>query len=139
MGKKAVQPELIQYVFDASSLINIERSRSMGVLRSVKGAILIPEEVAGEVNVPGSPLRRFIVAYPDVVTPFVSVGERHEYLGFCSQLRVIHKGEASAMAIALSRNKILVIDEKETRATGKAREHGINVLSSQEFVRRHSG
>ena len=137
MGKKPLQRELFQYVFDASSLINIERTRRMRVLRSVKGAILIPERVGREVNVPGSALRRFILAYPDVVTPFVSVGERHEYLRFCSQLRVIHEGEASAMAIALSRKKCLVIDEGETKATGKAREHGIEVLSSQEFVKQH--
>jgi predicted nucleic acid-binding protein len=136
MGKKPLQLEFFQYVFDASSLINIERSRRMRVLRSVKGAILIPERVGREVNVLGSALRRFIRACPGVVTPFASLEEEHEYLRFCRQ-RVIDEGEASAMAIALSRKKTLVIDERETKATGKAREHGIEVLSSQEFVKQH--
>lgn len=136
MGKKPVQPELLQYVFDASSLINIERNRKMSLMRNARGAVLIPEKVAGEVNQPGTPLSRFILAYPEVVTPFLSAHEEHEYLRVRRQPG-IHDGEASAIAVALSRKKSLVIDEKETRATGKAREHGIEALTSQEFVKRH--
>ena len=134
MGKKSVQPELFQYVFDASSLINIERSGQMALLRSLKGALLIPEKVAQEVGQPNTPLQRFTATYPDVIVQFQNAGEEHDYLRFCSQ-RVIDEGEASAMAIALNRNKQLVIDERETKATGKAREHGIEILSSQDFIK----
>jgi len=134
MGRKSVQPELFQYVFDASSLINIERSRKMALLRSLKGAVLIPQKVAEEVSQPNTPLQRFITAYPGVIAQFQTAREERDYLRFCSQ-RVIDEGEASAMAIAMNRNKELVIDERETKATGKAREHGIKVLSSQDFIK----
>ena len=134
MARKPVQPEFWQYVFDASSLINIERSKKMGRLRGLKGAVLIPEKVAEEVSQPNSALARFICSYPAVVTGFNTRQEEDGYLHFCSQ-RVIDQGEASAMAIALNRNIPLVIDERETKATGKAREHGIETLSSQDFIR----
>lgn len=136
MAKRPFQPELFQYVFDASSLINIERSRKMVQLRSLKGAVLIPKKVAEEVSQPNSPLARFVSSYPGVVTPFMTAQEEDDYLRFCSQ-RVIDQGEASAMAIALNRNKQLVIDERETKATGKAKEHGIKTLSSQDFINQH--
>ena len=136
MARKPFHAELIRFVFDASALINIERSGQMDRLRSIKGAVLISEKVAGEVNQRGKPLARFIRSYPEVVTGFVSAREESDYLRFRKQLE-IHGGEASAMAIALNRDKCLVIDEKETKATGKAREHGIATMSSQEFIKRH--
>lgn len=136
MARKPFQAELIQFVFDASALINIEQSGQMDRLRTFKGGVLISEKVAEEVNQRGKPLRRFISRYPEVVSPFVDIQEEHDYLRFRRQ-PVIHEGEASAMAIALNRNKCLVIDEKETKATGKAREHGIATMSSQEFIKRH--
>jgi len=39
------------------------------------------------------------------------------------------------MAIALKRELRLVIDERNTKATGKARNHGIKVFSSEEFIK----
>lgn len=101
----------------------------MDLLRKLKGALLIPERVAKEVSQPNTPLERFITMYPDVVTRLQTQAEEREYLRFYSQ-RVVDEGEASAMAIALNRHKALVIDERETKATGKARQHGIEVWSS---------
>jgi hypothetical protein len=40
------------------------------------------------------------------------------------------------MAIALKRNLTLVIDERNTKATGKANNHGIKTLGWQEFLKR---
>jgi predicted nucleic acid-binding protein len=137
MGKKPFQPDLFRYVFDASALINIERSRKMVLLRKVKGAILIPERVAEEIMQPRTPLERFIRSCRGVVSSFRNVKEEHDYLLFCSQW-VIDEGEASAMAIALNRRLPLVTDERQTKATGKAKQHGIHTLSSQQFIARMS-
>jgi predicted nucleic acid-binding protein len=133
-----IQKELFQYVFDTSALINIKRNRKMKFLQKRKGGILIPEKVAEEINHPmvhiDDPLRKFISKYPEVVTSFEN-NEEDGYLRIRSQPG-IHDGEASAMAIALKRNHPLVIDEKDTKATGKARNHGINTLNWQEFLER---
>ena len=133
-----IQKELFQYVFDSSALINIKRNKRMEFLRKHKGGILIPEKVAQEINHPmvslDDPLRKFISKYPHVVTPFQN-NEEDEYLRIRSQPG-IHDGEASAMAVALKRKHPLVIDEKDTKATGKAKNHGINTLNWQEFLKR---
>ena|SRR3972149_6706596 len=126
----ALQKELFQYVFDASSLINIERNKKIGHLRSRKGAILIPEKVAAEVNTPRSPLHRFISKYPHVVTPFQN-NEEDEYLRTRSQVG-IDDGEAAAIAIASKRNLPLVIDDKKGKA--KAENHGIQTLDWNDYI-----
>lgn len=128
-----IQKKLFQYVFDASSLINIERTGKMAYLRRRREEILIPEKIAKEVNLPQSPLHRFLIRYPEVVTSFQN-GEDEEYLWIRSQVG-IDDGEAAAMAIALKRKFTLVIDERDTKANGKAKNHGIKTLSWKEFLR----
>jgi len=132
------QKELFQYVFDTSALINLKRNKKMRFLQKRKGGILIPEKVAQEINHPmvpvHDPLRKFILRHPQVITQFLN-NEADEYLRIRSQPG-IHGGKASAMAIALKRNLPLVIDEKDTKATGKARNHGINTINWQQFLGR---
>lgn len=127
-----LEPDLFQLVFDASSLINIERNRKITLIRKLKEQILIPEKVAQEVNLPNSPLHRFILRYPDVVTPFQH-NEEEEYLRIRSQVG-IDDGEAAAIAIALTRDLPLVIDDKKGRA--KAGGHGIKTASWEDFINR---
>lgn len=125
-----LQRELFQFVFDASSLINIERKRKLGKLRKSKGAVLIPEKVAREVNVPNSPLHRFINRYPQVITSF-QPNEEEAYLRIRSQLG-IDDGEAAAIAVALKRKLPLVIDDIKGKT--KSENHGIRTLSWQDFI-----
>lgn len=127
----AIQKELFQYVFDASSLINIERHKKMGELRKRKGGILIPEKVAVEVNMPNFPLHKFISKYPGVVTSFQKT-EEEEYLRVRSQVG-IDDGEAAAIAISSNRRVPLVIDDKKGKT--KAGNHGIKTLSWQDFLK----
>lgn len=133
----AIQKGLFQHVFDMSALVNIKINRKMRILRRRKDSVIIPEKVAEEINYPGipttEPLRRFISRYPQIIIP-LRVDEQHEYLRFRRQPG-IYKGEASAMAIALKRNLPLIIDERETKATGKAKNHGIKTLSWQDWVK----
>jgi len=66
------------------------------------------------------------------VTPFQD-NEEEEYLRILLQPG-IDPGEASAITIASKRKLPLVIDERDTKATGKAKNHGVNTLSWQKFL-----
>ena len=138
MKKKDFTHELWKYIMDASSLINIEHNTGINELEKRKGAILMPEQVAKEVAFnpkikKTDPLRKFVIRNPQVITKFQN-DEEVEYLRIMSQPG-IGTGEASAIAVALNRNLPLVIDEKETKAKGKANNHGISTLSWQDFLK----
>jgi predicted nucleic acid-binding protein len=139
MKRKAFSPELWQYMIDSSSLINIEQKTGVRSLEQRKGAILISERVAFEVAYhpkvkKTDPLRQFVLRNPQLVTQFQGVEER-EYLRMLQQ-QGIDPGEASVMAIASKRNLTLIIDERNTKATGKANNHGIRTLGWREFLKR---
>jgi predicted nucleic acid-binding protein len=125
-----LQQGLFRYVFDASSLINIERNRKIGKLRKAKGAVLIPEKVAQEVNMPNSPLHRFITKYPHVITLFQK-NEEDEYLKIRSQIG-IDDGEAAAITIALMRKLPIVIDDLKGKR--KSENHGVKTVSWQDYI-----
>ncbi|MHA1629772.1 MAG: hypothetical protein ACTSVS_06220 [Candidatus Heimdallarchaeota archaeon] len=91
---------------------------------------MIPEKVAEEINQKGAPLHRFIKKYPETITSF-QPNEEEEYLRIRRQIG-IDDGEAAAIAVALSRNKPLVIEDKKGR--NKAQNHGIECLSWNEFL-----
>jgi len=136
--KKAFAQGFWQYIVDSSSLINIEKNESVRALELRKGAILISERVAYEVAddpkiLKTDPLRKFVSGNPQVITQFQD-NEEEEYLRILRQ-QGIDPGEASVMAIALKRRLPLVIDERDTKATGKANNHGIKTLSWQKFLR----
>ena len=138
MKKKSFAREFWQYVIDSSSLINIEQNEGVKTLEQRKGAILISERIAYEVAyhpriLKTDPLRQFVFKNPQVITQFQD-NEGEEYLRILKQ-QGIDAGEASAMAIALKRGLTLIIDERNTKATGKANNHGIKTLRWQDFLR----
>jgi predicted nucleic acid-binding protein len=137
MKKKGFTLELWRYVMDASALINIERNGGIRALGKRKGAILLSEQVAKEVAFDprirkSDPLRQFVIRNAQMITEFED-DEGEEYLRIARQPG-IGAGEASAMAIALKRKLPLVIDEKDTKARGKANNHGIQTLSGEDFL-----
>ena len=79
------------------------------------------------------PLRQFVMANPQIVTQFQN-DEEEEYLMVLRQPG-IDEGEASVIAIASKRQLPLVVDERDTKATGKAKNHNVNTLSWQEFLK----
>lgn len=134
---KGIAQEFWRYVIDASSLINIQHNKGIKALADRKGAILISKQVEYEVaknpKIPKTdPLRQFVEDNPQIVTPFQD-NEEEEYLRILLQPG-IDPGEASVIAIASKRNLPLVIDERDTKATGKARNHGVETLSWQKFL-----
>jgi len=137
MKKKNFARGLWQYVIDSSSLINIEQNRGVRTLGQRRGAILISERVAYEVAwdpkiLKTDPLRQFVMANPQIVTQFQN-NEEEEYLRILLQPG-IDPGEASVIAIASKRHLPLVIDERDTKATGKAKNHGVDTLRWQKFL-----
>jgi predicted nucleic acid-binding protein len=128
---KGIAFSLFQYVFDSSSLINIERRRQMKFLRQRRAEIILPEKVAREVKQPGSPLNRFLDKYPAAVESF-NQKEENIYLTIRAQPG-IDDGEAAAIAIAHNRNLPLVIEDKKGKS--KAENHGISCISSEDFVK----
>ncbi len=137
MKKKSFARELWQYMIDSSSLINIEQKRGVRDLKQRRGSILISEKVAYEVAwdpkiLKTDPLRQFVVESPQIITQFQD-NEEYEYL-LVLQQPGIDEGEASVIAIASKRHLPLVIDERDTKATGKAKNHGVETLSWQKFL-----
>ena len=138
MKKKGFAREFWQYVMDSSSLINIEQNRGVRTLEQRRGAIIISERVAYEVAedakiLKTDPLRQFVMVNPQIVTQLQN-DEEEEYLLVLRQPG-IDEGEASVIAIASKRQLPLVIDERDTKATGKAKNHNVNTLSWQEFLK----
>lgn len=138
MKRKTFNLQLWRYVLDSSSLINIQREKGIRILEKRKGAILISEKVKYEVAedpriLKNDPLRQFIFKNPEIVTQFQD-DEGEEYLKILRQ-QGIDPGEASVMAIALKRGLPLIIDERNTKATGKAQNHGIQTYTWKEFLK----
>ncbi len=137
MKARGLAREFWQYVIDSSALINIEQNRGMKALLQRIGALLISDRVAFEVAYhpdvrKTDPLRQFVIDYPQIVTQFQN-DEEEEYLRILLQPG-IDEGEASVIAIAFKRSLPLVIDERDTKATGKAKNHGVDTLSWQRFL-----
>lgn len=137
MKKGRFAREFWQYVIDSCFLINIEHKSGVRALKQRRGALLISERIAFEVAYHPAvrktdPLRQFVTENPQIVTPFQD-NEEDEYLRILLQPG-IDEGEASVIAIASKRHLPLVIDERDTKATGKAKNHGVSTLSWQKFL-----
>lgn len=139
MIRKALEPSFWQCVVDADALINIERKYGIETLEKLKGSLLITDHVEFDVarhpKIPRSdPLRKFVERNPNIVTHFKE-DEGQEYLQIRARHPHLGAGEVSSMVVALKRNLTLVTDEKETKATGKAKNIGIKTITSEDFIK----
>ncbi len=139
MIRKALEPSFWQCVVDADALINIQRKYGVETLEKLKGSLLITDHVEFDVarhpRIPSSdPLRKFVERNPNIVTHF-KVDEEQEYLRIRASHPHLGAGEVSSMVVALKRNLTLVTDEKETKATGKAKNLGIKTITSEDFLK----
>lgn len=125
-----MQSVFFRHVFDASSLIEIERKSRVRKLRQVREHVVIPKKVAEEVRKPRTPLQTFVRKYPRVVVPFQG-REGQIYLRVMQQPG-IHEGDAAAIAVAMSRGLPLVVED--VRARAKAEGHGVKCLRWTEFL-----
>lgn len=118
------------YVFDSSSLIQLERGGNLLVLTKLAERTIVPQRVAREVNQPRTPLERWLRENPRSVTPFLPQ-EGSLYLALLRQPE-IHDGEAAAIAIALHREATLVTDDVPARR--KAAGRAVPCVGTQEFL-----
>ena len=130
------QQELVfdRYIFDADSLINLERSDNLKRLRPPGDAITVPDRVAREVREPGSLLHRWLERYPHVVSRFATPSESAAYVALKVADPSLGDGEASAIAMARERQAVLVMDD--VHAGEAARRHGVVPIGTDEFLRR---
>ena len=126
----------VVYVFNASSLINLERNKSLRVLEQLAQSrrLVIPDRVAREVNAPRNPLESWLSRNRKTVTGLLPE-EGTLYLQYLRQTHPkIHDGEAAALAVAAHRGCTVVIDDRS--ALQKAAEHNISHLTSGAFLQR---
>jgi len=121
---------LFPKVFDASSLLSIEKAKRMPALRARRDEVVFPEKVAAEVGGRESPLRRFIKKHPGAVVTLTAQEEET----FLELLREpdIDEGEAAAIAVAVRRGYPLIIDDG--RARKRAVRLGVKCLGWRDFV-----
>lgn len=121
-----------RYVFNASSLINLENLKELRLLDRLGDRVIVPKRVAREVNKHGKPLETWLRKNRRSIVDFLP-DEGHSYLLLLQQRNPrIHDGEAAAIAVALHRQCTLVIDDETPM--NKARDHGAHCLTTDEFL-----
>jgi len=125
-------PNFQRYVFESSSLINLERRKMVRRLPPPGRQIIVPQKVAEEVRKKGSPLAKWLSQRRARTENFVG-NESAVYLRLRRQT-AIHDGEASAIAIASCRKYTLVIDETNRAVLRKAGIHGVRTIEVTQFV-----
>jgi predicted nucleic acid-binding protein len=120
------------YVFDASSLIQLERRKLLKILTELGDRVEIPERVKREVNTARSDLEGWLRKNPGRVARFLTVEHSLYYQFIIQRDPSIGDGEAAAMATALNRGHVLVIDDATPRS--KAQSHGVTCLSADQFL-----
>jgi len=122
------------YVFDASSLINLERQNKLWHLSQHGDLVVIHPRIAKEVTRnPRSGLAEWIAKHPSSITYTFLPQENELYFRLRQQkIPKIHDPEAIAIAIAWYRKGILVCDDNPARQ--KASHQGVTCLTANEFV-----
>lgn len=125
-----------KYVFDASSLICIEKNDLWDSIKSSKDQIVISNIVAKEVSEgpEGKRFRSFLEKHPEVVTSFTEE-EGIKYLEILAQSGRIHEGEASTVTLAMMRSELMLVCN-DTAGRKKAKKHKISLTYWKVFVQR---
>jgi predicted nucleic acid-binding protein len=125
-----------RYVFDASSLINLERQNKLWHLSEHGDLIVIHHRIAKEVTKnPRSDLAEWLAKHPDRITYTFLSQEGELYISLRQQRTPkIQDPDAIAIAIAWHRKGILVCDDNPARQ--KAKRHGVTCLTVDRFVQK---
>jgi predicted nucleic acid-binding protein len=106
-------------VFEASSLIELERRKLLRKLTSLGSRVVIPIRVARDINNPNvpksSPLRQWLQQHSSVITRFQTAAENELYMRLLVTRRKLGDGEDSAIAIAFCRALTLVVEDQAAR------------------------
>jgi len=122
------------YVFDSSSLIELERGKQLRKLREPEGRIIVPDRVEGEVAKARAPLKTWLARHRHVVSRFAVPKEAEVWQALLRQTDPkVHDGEAAALAMAIVREKALVSEERAVQR--KAEEKDVRCLKATDFLR----
>lgn len=117
------------YVFDSSSLIELEHSRNLRHLPTSGGSwIVVPSLVAREVSKKGTPLEAWL--RHGRIARFVGP-EDEDFLRLLRQPGV-HDAECQALAMAYHRGLTLVAEEGPIRR--EARRLSVRCINAEEFM-----
>jgi len=124
------------YIFDASSLINLERQNKLWHLSEHGDLVVIHYRIAKEVTKsPRSGLAEWITRRPDRITRTFLTQEGELYIRLRQQRTPkIQDPDAIAIAIAWYRKGILVCDDNP--ALRKANHYGVTCLTVDQFVQK---
>jgi len=128
------RPSLEVYLFDTSSLINLEDRNKLSLLNHLGDRARVPYFVAKEINksTRKSDLKAWLQRNQERVVRFIK-DEGTRYYELLQQVETkIGEGEAAAIAIAIQRGWTLVIDDMPARK--KANSHGCMSLDLREFL-----
>lgn len=120
------------FIFDSSALIDIEIARRANELPTPGTTYLVPPRVRREVNKRGTPLANWLSRRGAKFTGLLP--EEHSiYFALITGRDIkIHDAEATAIAMAMHRNGVLVISDGPARR--KAEAYGVRCMSGQEFL-----
>ena len=124
------------YVFDASSLINLERQNKLWHLSEYGDLVVIHYRIAKEVTKdPRSRLSEWINKHPSIISYTFLPQESELYISLRQQkIPKVQDPDAIAIAIAWYRKGILVCDDNP--ALQKANHHGVTYLTADQFMQK---
>lgn len=124
------------YVFDASSLINLERQNKLWHLSEHGDRVVIHARIAKEVTKnPRAPLAEWVSRHLSNITHTFLPKEHQLYFKLRQQRTPkIHDPDAIAIAIAWHRHGFLICDDNT--ALQKANHYGVNCLTVDKFVQK---
>lgn len=124
------------YIFDASSLINLERQNKLWHLTEHGDSVVIHERIEKEVTKnPRSDLSGWISKHPKAITHTFLTEEGQLYIKLRQQKTPkIHDPDAIAIVIAWYRSGILVCDDNA--ALQKANHYDVTCLTVDQFIQK---
>lgn len=128
-------PQHLRYVFDSSSLINLERSRELKRLSIPGISLIIPSRVAKEVSRGASPLATWLKK--GKVANFVVDSENQLFMKMRLEEQLLSDADIQGIVIANQRKATYVLEEKAARRV--AENLGVRCLNTKDFLREFLG
>ena len=121
------------YVFDTSSLIQIERSIGLLRLPDYPGKwFVVPSKVAKQLNSEGAPKETKKWLNNGKLATFSGNSEGVLYMRICVQQRLLEDPDVQGIVIAYHRKGTYVVEEE--LATRVARRLGVRTINTEQFL-----
>lgn len=128
-------PKPPRYVFDSSSLINLERSRDLKRLSTPGNSLIVPSRVAKEVSKGTSPLATWL--RKGNVANFIVDGENQLFMKIRVQEKLLSDADIQGIVIAQQRKATYVVDEAAAKRVAETL--GVRCLKTNDFLKEFLG